>query len=285
MTTTIRASSSPLGTGQSPRRIPDSKIGGVTLGHVVHSEVTKLYSLRSILIALVIAGLLIVGVGVFMSIGIVAEYTAPAGTGQRPAGDPTGASLSGVSWAMFPVAVVGVVAVTSEYASGTIQGTFAAVPRRVMVVLGKSLALAVMVGIVTVASTLIAFLVAGAVLATDGLTISLAEPGVARSVIGSGLYLTGVTLMGAGFGWLLRSTAGALAALLVVLIVVPVVGLFLPPAVRDAVVPYLPNNAGTAIMQLTPGGMLPPWTGLGVFALYIAAVLVTAALVVRLRDA
>ena len=283
MTATIRTGSSPLGRG-APQRVRDSGVGAVTLGHVVRSEITKLYSLRSILLGLVIVGLLITGVGVFMSIGIVAQHTAPAALGERPADDPTGASLSGVSWAMFAVAAVGVVAVTSECASGTIHGTFAAVPRRVMVVVGKSLALAVILGSVTVASTLIAFLVAEAVLATDGLTISLAEPGVARAVVGSGLYLTGVSLMGAGFGWLLRSTAGALAVLLVVLIVVPVIGFFLPPAVRDAVVPYLPNNAGTAIMQLTPSGMLPPWTGLGVFALYIAAVLGTAALVVRLRD-
>jgi ABC-2 type transport system permease protein len=282
MTATIRTSSSRLGRGQPPP--VDSKLSGVTLGHVVHSEVTKLYSLRSIVLGLVIAGLLIIGVGVFMSIGIAAQHTAPAATGERPADDPTGASLSGVSWAMFAVAAVGVIAVTSEYASGTIQGTFAAVPRRIVVVLGKSLTLAVVVASVTVASTLIAFLVAQAVLAADELTISLAKPGVARTVIGSGLYLTGVSVMGAGFGWLLRSTAGALAVLLVVLIVVPVIGFFLPPAVRDAVVPYLPNNAGTAIMQLTPSGMLPPWTGLGVFALYTAAVLGTAALVVRLRD-
>jgi ABC-2 type transport system permease protein len=284
MTATVRTSSSALGGGQPRQRVPDSKVGGVTFGHVVHSEVTKLYTLRSVLLGLVIAGLLIIGVGVFMAIGIAVQHTAPTGTGARPAGDPTGASLSGVSWAMFAVAAVGVVAVTSEYASGTIQGTFTAVPRRTMIVFGKSLALAMIAGIGTVASTLIAFLVAKAVLATEGLIISLAEPGVARSVIGSGLYLTGVTLMAAGFGWLLRSTAGALAVVLVVLIVVPIVGFLLPPAVRDAVVPYLPNNAGTAIMQVAPSGMLPPWTGLGVFALYTAAVLVTAALVVRLRD-
>jgi hypothetical protein len=106
-----------------------------------------------------------------------------------------------------------------------------------MVVLGKAIALAVIVAVVTVASTLIAFLLAKAILATDALPISLTEPGVARAVIGSSLYLTGVTLMAAGFGRLLRNTARALAVLLVVRIVVPVIGFFLPPAVRDAVVP------------------------------------------------
>jgi hypothetical protein len=38
-------------------------------------------------------------------------------------------------------------------------------------------------------------------------------------------------------------------------------------------------------MQLTPGGMLPPWTGFGVFSLYTAIVLVAGTLAVRRRDA
>jgi ABC-2 type transport system permease protein len=101
----------------------------------------------------------------------------------------------------------------------------------------------------------------------EGFHISLTEPGVARAVFGSAHYLTGVTVMASGFGWLLRNTAGALSVLLGVLVVLPLVGFVLPAAVAQVVIPYLPNNAGTAIMQLTPGGMLPPWTGFGVFSL------------------
>ena len=42
MTATVRTSSSARGGGQPRQRVPDSKVGGVTFGHVVHSEVTKL---------------------------------------------------------------------------------------------------------------------------------------------------------------------------------------------------------------------------------------------------
>jgi ABC-type transport system involved in multi-copper enzyme maturation permease subunit len=186
---------------------------------------------------------------------------------------------------MFAVAAVGVIAVTSEFTSGTIQSTFAAVPRRLTVLFGKALALAIVVLPVSVASTLVAFLGAKAVLATEELHITLTEPGVARALVGAGLYLTGVALMAAGFGWLLRNTAGALAVLFGLLVVVPVVGFFLPPAVARVVVPLLPNNAGTAIMQIQAGDMLPPWTGISVFYLYVAVVLALAVLAVRRRDA
>jgi hypothetical protein len=116
-------------------------------------------------------------------------------------------------------------------------------------------------------------------------SVSLTAPGAARAVIGAALYLTGITLLGAGFGWLLRSTAGALAALFGVLVVLPVIGLLLPRSVGAAVLPYLPDNAGTAIMQLTPGGHLGPWAGLGVFAGYVGLTLVGAAITLRRRDA
>ncbi len=46
-----------------------------------------------------------------------------------------------------------------------------------------------------------------------------------------------------------------------------------------------PGSAGTAVMQLERGGMLPPWIGIGVFFLYTAAVLALAVVVVRRRDA
>jgi ABC-2 type transport system permease protein len=104
-------------------------------------------------------------------------------------------------------------------------------------------------------------------------------------VFGSALYLTGVTVMASGFGWLLHNTAGALSVLLGVLVVLPVIGFLLPAPVAGVVIPYLPNNAGTAIMQLDPGGMLPPWTGFGVFSLYTAIVLAAGTLAVRRRDA
>lgn len=50
--------------------------------------------------------------------------------------------------------------------------------------------------------------------------------------------------------------------------------------------PYLPSNAGQAVIASVRGeDALAPWTGLGVFGLWVAAALVAAVVVVRRRDA
>jgi ABC-type transport system involved in multi-copper enzyme maturation permease subunit len=257
----------------------------VTLARVTRSEIAKLYSLRSVIIALSISVLLIIASGVLAAVGIIVSDAPTTPSGGDATADPLGGSLFGVNPAMFAVAALGVIAVTSEFTSGTIQMTFAAVPRRLTVLFAKAIALILTVLPVTIVATLVAFLGAKTVLASKQLNISLTEPGVARALVGAGLYLTGVALMAAAFGWLLRNTAGALAVLLALLVLFPVIGFFLPSAVASVVVPYLPNNAGTAIMQLEQGGMLAPWTGIAVFYLYTALITATAVFVARRRDA
>ena len=54
--------------------------------------------------------------------------------------------------------------------------------------------------------------------------------------------------------------------------------------VVPAALPYLPGNAGIAILQVTPG-LLPPWVGLSLYAMYAATALVAGATVLVRRDA
>jgi ABC-2 type transport system permease protein len=115
--------------------------------------------------------------------------------------------------------------------------------------------------------------------------VSLTAPGVLRAVVGAALYLTVVAMLGSAFGWLLRGTAAAIATLVAVLVLPPVIGLLLPAKIAAIVVPYLPDHAGTAIMQLAPTGQLSPWAGFAVFLGYAAVALAGAVLVVRRRDA
>jgi ABC-2 type transport system permease protein len=269
------------------RRIPIAPqrhaVGRVTLARIVSAELVKLRTARSTISAITTAALLVVGVGAFAAVGIVVQDPALTGP-DAPTADPLGGSLTGVNPAAYAVAALGVIAVTSEYASGTIRPTLAAVPRRLQLVLGKALALAVVLPVM-LATVLATFFAGQAILSTADISLSLAAPGVARAVLGSAYYLTGITLLGAAFGWLLRSTAGALAALFGVLVVLPVIGLLLPQRLGAAVLPYLPDNAGTAIMQLTPDGRLGPWAGLTVFAGYVLLALAGAAMALQRRDA
>lgn len=223
--------------------------------------------------------------GVFAAIGIIVATPPPDGSADAPTMDPAGGALTGVSIAVYAVATLGVLAVTSEYATGSIKPTLAAVPRRRLLMAGKAVAVAAVAFVVTLAATLLAFFAAKAVLATAGMTVSLTAPGVLRAVVGAALYLTVVAVLGSAFGRLLRSTAGAIATLVAVLVLPPVVGLLLPATIAAIVVPYLPDNAGTAIMQLAPTGQLSPWAGFAVFLSYTAVALAGAVLVIRRRDA
>lgn len=253
----------------------------VTPARVLQSEWTKMRSLRSPMWLLALTGLGIVVGGTAMAIGtLVADVPLHA---QEV--DALGGALTGVSPVELLAGALGVLVVTTEYGSGTIRGTLAAVPRRVPVLVAKAVVVALALSVVASVSVLVAFTAVRGILAGQGVELPFTAPGVLRALAGAALYLAVIGLLGAGFGWLLRSTVGALAALFGVLYVLPVVAALLPAGLADVVVPLVPGNAGAAVMQLGPSGLLPPWAGIAVFAGYGLLVLVAGAWVLRRRDA
>ena len=114
----------------------------------------------------------------------------------------------------------------------------------------------------------------------------MSTPGAARAVLGAALYLTILGMLAVGLGFLLRNTAGAIATLFGLLLVLPALVAALPSNWAADVGKYLPINAGTSIMAtLRDPSNLSPWTGLGVFALYAVAALAGGLIVLRRRDA
>jgi len=124
-----------------------------------------------------------------------------------------------------------------------------------------------------------AFLAGQSILGRQHLAVSLSQPGVARAVIGSALYLAVAGLLGLGLGTLLRNTAGGVAALFGLLFAVQIVVGFLPGSWSQDVGKYLPASAGLAVTTVRPDPTpsLPPWAGFGVFCLYAAVFLSLAA--------
>jgi len=96
-------------------------------------------------------------------------------------------------------------------------------------------------------------------------------------------------LLALGLGTLIRRTAGAVAAVVGLFLVLPVLVQGLPPAWQAAITRYLPSAAGQAIIGRTkftpPGHLLSPWTGFALFCAYAAAALTAAAVVLNRRDA
>ena len=174
----------------------------------------------------------------------------------RAAFDPVGTALDGLTIAQLAFAVVGVLAATNDYGTGTITPTLLAVPHRRLAYLAKVGAVgAVAVGAGQVLA-LSMFLLGQAVLARHHLGAPLTDPPVLRAVTGAGLLLAAIALIGLGLGTLLRRTAPAVAAVVAVV--------FLAYAVARSLEgwSYLParlvlSNAADVIAQVHPHSARP----------------------------
>ncbi|MPV35637.1 ABC transporter permease family protein [Georgenia subflava] len=253
-----------------------------TLRRVVASELTKL-RMRSTVTSLAVAAFLLVAIAAALAIGVVVQGA--EGLDAAPGANPATAAFNGVSTAAWAVAVLGVIAVTGEFASHSVATTFSAVPNRGLVVAAKALVLGAVTLAVMLPAMVITFVTAQLILARAGVTMSLLDAGVLQAVVGAAVYLTVVALLGAAVGWLIRSTVGAYMFLLGVLMILPALVGLLPGDVPGTVMPYLPDAAGVAVMQLEPvPGLLSPWAGFLVLAAYVVGALLLATVVVRRRD-
>lgn len=253
---------------------------GVTQGRVMRSEWIKLTTLRSTRLALIIAATLFVGIGLLLTWDTVGKFDAMSAA--RKAGVRVeGEVLRGRPLAELAVGVLGVIAVTGEYATGVIRATLAAVPRRLPVLWAK---LSVLAGVTLVVMTAAAFasFFAGNALLSEHWDFSLSDPGVLRSVAGAGVALTFSCLLGALLGFILRNTAGAMATLFALLIIVPVIVDEISPQVAA----HLPTGANTSLVTAKiEGVMVHPLTALGLLLGYLAVALVAAVWTLLRRDA
>jgi ABC-2 type transport system permease protein len=226
---------------------------------------------------------LVVGTGALYCVLRVARP--PQGDTAVRAFDPTAISLSGGYLAQIAIGVLGVLLITGEYATGTIRTSFVAVPKRLPVLWGKAIGFTALALAVCVPATVAAFLVGQSVLSGTHLGTSLGQPGVARAVVGAALYLVAVGLLGLGLGTVLRHTAAGVAALFGVLFAPQIVVGFLPESWADQATRYLPAPAGTAVTAVHPDpSALAPWTGFGLFCLYVAALLALGSWRLRRRE-
>ncbi len=257
----------------------------VTQKRVILSEWIKLRSLRSTMFALLAAVVCTVGLGLLIS-ALRANNIETNGFHPGPDFDPTAVTLRGVYLAQLAIGVLGVLVVTGEYSTGMIRATMSAVPRRLPVLWAKALVFAVVVFVTMGIASLLAFEGGQAFLSGAGIHVGLGSPGAARAVLGAALYLTVIGLLGVGLGFLLRNTAGAIATLFGLMLVLPPIVSALPPSLYADVYRYLPLLAGSQVMTTVgDSSLLSPWPGIGVFALYAVAAIAGGAVVLRRRDA
>jgi ABC-2 type transport system permease protein len=284
MSTTVLSSP----TETSPAYVPPAGDVRLTLVRVVNSEWIKFRTLRSTIWTLVATVLVMVGMVTLFS-GVLASQGAGRGA-------PVSIDVFSIAASMASLAavVLGVLVVTGEYSTGMIRSTLAAVPRRLPALWAKAVVLAVSIFVVSAVATGISLLVMQLFLGGKGLAPDLGDAQTMRVLAGVPLYLTAIALLAFTIGAILRHSAGALATVLGLLLVVQ--NLFMIPwKPLQYISPFLPGTAGVRIVMTqasldtmtagSVGAVLSPWQGYAVLLAWVAVLLAVAAVLLRRRNA
>jgi hypothetical protein len=253
--------------------------------NVLRSELLKLRSVPSTFWTLTLTVVFNVVFAALAAIFIAGRLSAA----DRQKVDGVQLSLAGLHLSQVAIGVLGVLVMTSEYSTGMIRVTFAAVPQRHVVVAAKSTVFAATALVVGTVSSFAAYFIFQAVLSGSGTALksSIGDPGVLRAVTGGGLYLAVLGLLGLGLGTIIRAGAGAIATLFGLLFAPALILELLPNSWQTTVGPYLPMQAGGQIFVAVSREphALGTWTGFGVFCLYAAAAVAAGFVLIHRRDA
>lgn len=213
-------------------------------------------------------------------------------------------SFQGVFVGLLFMVALGTLFVTTEYKRGLIRTTFTATPSRLEVLAAKATVIALITFTTGLLSTAIGFTLAQKTLRSNGFKppefpdLSLLENPALRAVVGSAVLLSLVAILALSLGVVLRNSAGAIATVVVLVILPQILSFALPLPVAQWLLRATPA-AAFAIQQgltyypqvehncLPESGCYPlsPFNGLAVLAAYAAAALLLAAWTVRRRDA
>ncbi|MFD8478101.1 ABC transporter permease [Kitasatospora sp. NPDC059673] len=244
---------------------------------VVRAELTKIRTVRSTLLPLVLVPVVSVGIGV-LSCASARSAIDRKSRLLRPDFNPLDAGFVGVQIGQLTLIAFAVLLVCAEYGSGMIRTSLAAVPDRGLFHLSRITAAGGVALLVAVPTVFLSFLASQTALGPYG--VELSRPGALRAAVGACLYLTLMCLFSVGVATLLRSTALALTLLYALVLVLPPVANAVP-GLRTAA-RYLPDQAGTELMKADP--TLAPGWALLVLAAWTAAALLAGHLTLRGRD-
>lgn len=245
----------------------------------VRGEWIKLATLRSTWWSIGITAVLTIGIAVLIAQAV-----------DMPGFDPIQAVVMPIQFTMLLAGILGAIAVTGEYSTGMIRSTLAANPRRGSVLLAKAAVIAVFL---FVSSLVIFSAAAGAVsvvVASRDQSIDWTDPTASiLPIVVSSLAMAVFALIGVAFGFVLRSGAGAIAATVGVLFVLPIVANFFALAgeawawVIDAAA-YLPVAAAQSAI-LPEGATLDGPVAYLTLAAWVVGGMLAAWAVLRTRDA
>jgi hypothetical protein len=258
-------------------------------GYLVLAEWTKIRSVRSTIWSLIVFIIVSLGFTALFAV-LTASTWHEAHNASRNAtiiADPVNYFLgTGISLGQLAVCVLGVLVMTTEYSTGVIRTSLLATPRRVPMLAAKTVAFAVLILVFAEIVTFGSFFVGSTILQSHVHT-SLSDPGLLRAVIGTGLALSVLGVFSIAIGALIRHTPGAIATVIGVVLILPILTGLLPGSAGKHINAYLPEQAGGLMTQAHrhAGDLLSAWQGFGVFCLWTALLLAAAASLLSRRDA
>ena len=257
----------------------------VTLASVVRAEWIKFRTVRSTGAGYAVTFALTIGIGALIAAAIRGHWQTMDPLAKL-AFDPVSTSLGGILFAQFAVGVIGILFITSEYATGSIRTTLAATPRRVQVAAAKLIVLLSATIVVAEIVVVVAFLIGQRIFAGVVPTASMASAPVLRSVLLGGVYLALLGAFGFGLGLILRHQSAAISVFTSLLLVIPIVIFVLPQSWQDSITRYEPSALGRAMMSTTsPPQLFAAWPATTVLATYVIVTLASGALLLVHRDA
>jgi ABC-2 type transport system permease protein len=259
----------------------DSPPNRYGIRQAMRSEITKLRTLRStkITIAALVVGSLVITWLVDRNQRI--PIRGPLAQGW----DPTNQSLQGLALGSLIIGVLGALAVTAEYGSGTIRSALTATPRRPLFLAAKVSVVGLLALILGELISFACFFVGQATLHGHAPIATLGQSGVLQAVTLSGAFMGLLGIFGLSLGVIIRHTAGAISAFVGFTFLLMVV---LQPfhqsgnPAKFAPEEILANSVAAVVHQ---SNQLSPTTGFLWMVFYAAAALVVAGLVLVHRDA
>jgi len=221
-----------------------------------------------------------------------------------PIVDPLQVTLYGTLFGAIAIIALGAVYITGEYRRGLIRTTLAASPRRARVLAAKAIVIGSVSFVAGLAGAAVAFVFAQRKLTALGWTPPVwhdwaltSQIGV-RVVLGTAALLAMTALLALAAGGILRRSAGAIAAVIGLVVVPLVLAVILPTAPATWLLRYTPaaafslqtstlrySQVNTACIPYHGCYPLAPWTGFAVMCAWVVLALGVAGYLLHRRDA
>ena len=246
----------------------------------LHAEWTKLRTLRSAWMTMaisVVASMSLAALAASSSARDYPEMTAD----QRLTFDPAAVSLIGVLFGALVLGALGVRTMSSEYSTGMIGSTAAAIPRRTRFLWSKVTVVAGTSFLVAMFANLTGFLIGQAALRLEDLDVSVTADGSIEAIVAGAVAVSSFAVIGVGLATIVKRASIANILMALVVIGGQLVGTAMPASARR----FLPFNALQASVSVKPADeLLAPGVALGFIVGYAVAAVIVAACLLHRRD-